>query len=75
MNDPTYPASAGHRRPLTIEEAAEYLGVGPRMVRRLIHERRIPYVKLGRPVRLMPEDLDAYLEARRVEARGDDRWQ
>jgi excisionase family DNA binding protein len=37
---------------LTIGQAAEYLGTGQRFVRRLISERRIPYVKLGKHVRL-----------------------
>lgn len=37
---------------LTVAEAGEMLGTGERFVRRLIAERRIRYVKLGRPVRV-----------------------
>ena len=39
-------------RYLTVEEAAERLGMSPRYVRRLISERRIPFHKYGRSVRL-----------------------
>jgi excisionase family DNA binding protein len=39
-------------------------------VRRLIAERRIAYTKLGRHVRIDPDDLDAFVSAGRVEAGG-----
>ena len=39
-------------RLLTVEEAAERLGTSTRFVRRLVAERRIAYVKVGRHVRL-----------------------
>jgi excisionase family DNA binding protein len=54
---------------LTIEQAAEYLGTGQRFVRRLISERRIPYVKLGKHVRLERCALDAFVAAGRVPCR------
>ena len=54
---------------LTIDQAAEYLGTGQRFVRRLISERRIPYVKLGRHVRLERCALDAFVAAGRVPCR------
>jgi excisionase family DNA binding protein len=38
-----------------------------RFVRRLIAERRIAYVKLGRHVRIATADLDAFIRAGRVE--------
>lgn len=47
---------------LTIEGAAERLGVTPRMVRRLVYERRIGFVYIGKFIRLRQEDLDTYLE-------------
>lgn len=53
---------------LTVEEAAERLGTKPRFVRRLVAERRIPYVKLGSHLRLDEVDLDAFVEAGRVDA-------
>ncbi len=51
-------------------EAAEYLHVTERWIRRAIAERRIPYVKVGRLVRFRKSDLDAYIEAQRVPAEG-----
>jgi excisionase family DNA binding protein len=53
---------------LSIEQAAERLGTSKRFVRRLIAERRIAYTKLGRHVRIDPDDLDAFITAGRVEA-------
>ena len=54
-------------RLLTVEEAADQLGTSVRFVRRLILERRIAYTKLGRHVRIAPGDLDAFINAGRVE--------
>jgi excisionase family DNA binding protein len=56
-------------RLLTVEEAAERLGTSTRFVRRLVAERRIAYVKVGRHVRLDPTDVEAFIAARRVEVR------
>jgi excisionase family DNA binding protein len=55
-------------RLLTVDEAAERLGTSTRFVRRLIFERRIAFVKVGRHVRITPGDLDAYVAAGRVDA-------
>jgi len=52
---------------LSVDEAAARLGTGPRFVRRLIAERRISFVKLGRHARIDSHDLDAYVAAGRVE--------
>ena len=38
-----------------------------RFVRRLVFERRIAYVKLGRHVRIAARDLDGFIRAGRVE--------
>ncbi len=51
---------------LTVGQAAEYLGTGERFIRRLIAERSISYVKLGRYVRLQRSTLDDFIEAGRV---------
>jgi excisionase family DNA binding protein len=48
-------------------EAAEYLNVNERYMRRLVSERRIPYLKVGRLLRFSPADLDAFIEGCRVE--------
>jgi excisionase family DNA binding protein len=52
---------------LTVEQAAERLGTSVRFVRRLVFQRRIAYVKLGRHVRIATRDLDAFIAARRVD--------
>jgi excisionase family DNA binding protein len=54
---------------LSVEQAAERLGTSVRFVRRLIAERRIAYVKVGRHVRLDPDDVEAFITASRVEIR------
>lgn len=53
---------------LTVDEAAEYMNTTVRFVRRLIAERRIPFHKIGRYVRLKVQDVDAFIDAGRVEA-------
>lgn len=53
---------------LTIMEAAERLGTSPRFVRRLVAERRIPYTKIGKHVRIIDADVEAFIAAGRVEA-------
>jgi excisionase family DNA binding protein len=52
---------------LTVEEAAERLGTSVRFVRRLVFERRIAYVKVGRYVRITGRDLEAFVAAGRVD--------
>jgi excisionase family DNA binding protein len=52
---------------LSVERAAERLGTSVRFVRRLIAERRIAYLKVGRHVRLDPTDVEAFITASRVE--------
>lgn len=43
------------------------LGTPTRFIRRLIAERRIRFYKIGRYVRLDPDDLDAFIEDGRVD--------
>jgi excisionase family DNA binding protein len=52
---------------LTVEQVAERLNTPVRFVRRLVAERRIPFTKLGRYVRIRREDVEAFVEAGRVE--------
>jgi excisionase family DNA binding protein len=56
-------------RLLTVEQAAERLGTTVRFPRRLIEERRITFVKLGRHVRIPESALDAFIAARTVQPR------
>jgi excisionase family DNA binding protein len=51
-----------------VPEAAEYLTVSIHFIRRLVRERRIPFVKLGPFVRFDTEDLDAFVDAGRQPA-------
>lgn len=46
----------------TAEEAAEYLSVPVRFIRRIRYENRLPGVKLGKYVRFRKEDLDKFIE-------------
>jgi excisionase family DNA binding protein len=52
-------------RLLTIVEVAGALGVEVRHVRRLVHERRIPYIKWGHLLRFDPVDIAAWIDTYR----------
>lgn len=52
-------------RLLSIAEVADALGVDVRHVRRLVHERRIPYIKWGHLLRFDPADIAAWVDAYR----------
>jgi excisionase family DNA binding protein len=51
---------------LTIDELAERLGVSNRHVRRLVAERRVPYLKVGKFVRFDPSEIAVWLDRTRV---------
>jgi len=55
---------------LDIDGLADRLGVGERFVRRLVEERRIPYLKIGRLVRFEVGDVEAWIASQRVEPNG-----
>lgn len=56
----------GHPQPLLdLPAVAEWLGVGERHVRRLVYERRIPFVKWGHLLRFEAEALEAWLDENR----------
>lgn len=54
-------------RLLNVQEVAERLGTGVRFARRLIEERRITFVKVGRHVRIPESAVQAYVIAHTVE--------
>jgi excisionase family DNA binding protein len=54
-------------RLLTIAEVAELLGTTERFPRRLIAERRIRFVRVGRHVRIPESALRAFIEAGVIE--------
>jgi excisionase family DNA binding protein len=53
-----------------IHAVADRLGVQIRHVRRLVHERRIPYVKWGRLLRFDADEIDAWIDSVRVPTTG-----
>lgn len=53
---------------LTLEQAANVLGTGLRFTRRLIAERRIQFVKVGRHVRIPRSALDDFIDAATVQS-------
>ena len=53
----------------TVAQAAEYLGCSEDTVRRLIRGGQLPSVNVSaRLTRLFPEDVEDYLQSRRVKA-------
>ena len=54
---------------MTLPQVAERLGVNERHVRRLVADRRIPFVKWGHLLRFDPVELEAWIEASRRSAR------
>jgi excisionase family DNA binding protein len=59
-------ASTAPDRLLTVETAAERLSTSVRFIRRLIAERRIEFVKVGRHVRISETALTEFIDAGRV---------
>jgi excisionase family DNA binding protein len=51
---------------LDVAALADRLGVTERFVRRLVAERRVPFVKLGKFIRFDPRDIESWLEDARV---------
>lgn len=62
------------RRMLTTEEAAEYLGTTERHIRRLVSDHELSRYKVGGRNRFSDAELDAWLDARRVEGRAARRY-
>jgi excisionase family DNA binding protein len=50
---------------LDITALAAYLGVNTRHIRRLVAERRIPYIKWGHLIRFDPEEIRDWIDASR----------
>lgn len=58
-----------NERYLSVVQVAELLGTTVRFPRRLVEERRITYVKVGRHVRIPESAVHAYIAAHTVEPR------
>lgn len=52
---------------LDVTALAEHLGVEVRHIRRLVHEKRIPFIKWGHLVRFDPTEVRAWLDLCRYE--------
>ena len=46
---------------MSVEQAAEYIGVRPGTLRNWLNARRIAYVKVGRLTRISSETLDRFI--------------
>ncbi|MFF7223146.1 helix-turn-helix domain-containing protein [Streptomyces massasporeus] len=58
-----------NERYLSVDQVAEVLGTTVRFPRRLIEERRITYVKVGRHVRIPESAVREFIEANTVQPR------
>jgi excisionase family DNA binding protein len=55
-------------RVIGVDDAAAYLSVPVRFIRRLVAEKRIRYYKVGKYVRFDLRDLDRFIEENLMEA-------
>lgn len=62
MTATTRPPAAEPARLLDYQELSSWLNDSVRHLRRLVDERRIPYVKVGHFVRFDPEQIRLWLE-------------
>jgi excisionase family DNA binding protein len=54
---------------LTVDETAEFLGTTVRFIRRLIAERRIGFVRYGRPIRIPMSAIEEFIRGGTVQPR------
>jgi excisionase family DNA binding protein len=66
---PTHPPQLPARL-LDITGLAEHLGVNVRHIRRLVAERRIPFIKWGHLIRFDPAEIATWIEQSRVPVNG-----
>ncbi len=52
-----------------IEQLADWLGVTDRFIRRLVAERRIPFLKIGKFIRFDPAEIEPWLDSQCVAER------
>ena len=60
MKPPPFPSGVAPL--LTVAKVAEILQLSVRSVRRLIAEKKLRVVRIGRAVRVRPEDLRSFIE-------------
>lgn len=54
-------------RLLNITQVAEHLGVNVRHVRRLVYERRIPFIKWGHLIHFDPADVQRWMKENTIQ--------
>jgi excisionase family DNA binding protein len=59
----------GETRLLTVRQAAEYLGTTPATLYTKVWRREVAFIKLGRSLRFDVRDLDAMIEANKIQPR------
>jgi len=52
---------------MDVAALARYLAVNETFIRRLVHERRVPFHKLGKFVRFRRSEIDLWIERRLVD--------
>ena len=65
-SNPAKRASAERRPLLDVQDVATWLGVDVVFVRRLVSERRIPFLKIGKYVRFDPDEVLLWMDGMRV---------
>ena len=59
------PPGAARSPLIDLPTLAVRLGVNPRHIRRLVAERRVPFLKWGHLLRFDPEEIEAWLDQAR----------
>jgi excisionase family DNA binding protein len=63
-----HPDAASPASLIDIESLAAWLGTSVRHVRRLVVDKRVPYVKVGHFVRFHPHEIVEWIDRQRVPA-------
>jgi excisionase family DNA binding protein len=58
------------RRLVDIEALALWLGTSVRHVRRMVADKRVPYLKVGHLVRFDPDDIMVWIQNQKVSSFG-----
>jgi excisionase family DNA binding protein len=66
LSNPTQGGATTRSELIDIEALASWLGVEIVFVRRLIAERRIPFLKIGKYIRFDPPEVARWIDDRRV---------
>jgi excisionase family DNA binding protein len=68
LQDTTTAAFVPNEIPLTVKEAARYLGVSPQTVYLWVERKQIPHLRvMGRNIRFLKSDLDSFRASFRQE--------